>query len=159
MLELVVAPDDFLKKPCRDITPEEFKAGSADGLNLVQFANDLVIAMKHYRGIGLAAPQVRVGLRVFAINTEKKSLVVFNPTITEISGSYLSDEGCLSIPGVSGTVRRHRSLRLRGFGPTGLRIDVKLEKLMAAVAQHEFDHLDGVLFVDKAINGSLTQGQ
>lgn len=155
MLELVKVPDEFLRKPCRAITPEEMKAGEADGLKLVDFAKDLIAAMKHYNGIGIAAPQVRVGLNVFALNTERKPIVVFNPVLSEMTGTYLSEEGCLSIPNVNGTVRRSRELRLQGTGPTGLPIDFRVVKLLAAACQHEMDHLAGILFIDKAIEGSL----
>lgn len=158
MLELVKIPDSFLTQPARALTDDEIKAGkTAEGLVLLDFAKELVEAMLYYHGIGLAAPQVRVGLRIFAVDIPRKPFVVLNPILTEFEGSQLCEEGCLSIPGTKGTVRRHKKLRMTGFSVSGTKIDIVCKDLMANVVQHEYDHLEGVLFTGKAIAGSLIQ--
>jgi peptide deformylase len=105
------------------------------------------------RGIGLAAPQIGVDQRIIMIRHEQR-YVLYNPVIEEASGSYVAEEGCLSIPGLWGNVLRHNHITLRGTSPHGKETVLKLSGMAAVVPQHEIDHLDGVLFIDRLMPGS-----
>lgn len=110
--------------------------------------------LRNTSGVGLSAPQVGVSKRVIMVRREQRYALI-NPVIEEYSGIYLADEGCLSIPGLWGQVLRHKDITLRGTSPHGKEVILKLTEMEAVVPQHEIDHLDGVLFMDKAIQDSL----
>jgi len=118
--------------------------------------DDMMQTMSEYHGIGLAAPQVHETVRVVIVGVEQgedKPLHVFpvvNPEITPVGSATEEDwEGCLSLPDLRGRVPRHARVRLRGLDRAGDKIDVSLRDFPARVAQHEVDHLDGILFVDR----------
>ena len=123
---------------------------------LQKFFDDMIETMHEYHGVGLAAPQVHEGLRVFVAmldeepDEESEAIVVVNPEITP-RGTATEEgwEGCLSIPDIRGIVPRHTDVTLRGVDRTGKPIDLRLRGFPARVAQHETDHLDGVLFFDR----------
>lgn len=104
-------------------------------------------------GIGLAAPQIGVDQRIIMVRHDQR-YVLYNPVIEDASGLYVADEGCLSIPGLWGQVLRHNQITLRGISPHGKETVLKLSGMAAVVPQHEIDHLDGVLFIDKLVPGS-----
>lgn len=114
-------------------------------------------------GVGLSANQVGVSKRLFVARVpdgegRSKFYAVLNPVLTKISKETLSaEEGCLSIPGVFGTMTRPAKVTLEGLNPLGKRIKIKAVGLLARVFQHEIDHLDGKLFIDKATNLHLIQ--
>ena len=123
---------------------------------------DLLDTMAEYHGVGLAAPQIHESLRVFVGVLESakpgggedvpdpEAAVIINPEVTTIGEEVVEDwEGCLSIPDIRGRVPRAREIRLRGLNREGGRIDLTLRDFPARVAQHEADHLDGVLFFDR----------
>jgi len=101
-------------------------------------------------GIGLAAPQVGVSERIIVIDIGDGLIVVINPRIVEASGSEVDIEGCLSIPGISGYVERAARVVVEGLDERGKPLRMEAESLLARVFQHEIDHLDGILFTDKA---------
>ncbi|MCE2809273.1 MAG: peptide deformylase [Planctomycetota bacterium] len=110
--------------------------------------------MYEHRGVGLAANQVNLPLRLFIANPtgEKDSgeeLVFLNPVIQKASGSFEADEGCLSLPGLHGTVKRNKSVQVNAYSMDGKEINLKVEGFLARIIQHEVDHLDGVLFIDR----------
>jgi len=118
--------------------------------------DDMMQTMSEYHGIGLAAPQVHETVRLVIVGVEQgedKPLHVFpvvNPEITPVGSATEEDwEGCLSLPDLRGRVPRHARVRLRGLDRAGDKIDVSLRDFPARVAQHEVDHLDGILFVDR----------
>ncbi|HLJ68214.1 MAG TPA: peptide deformylase [Chloroflexota bacterium] len=112
--------------------------------------DDMVETMKAAPGAGLAAPQVGVPLRAIVTNVDDKVRVVINPEIVEQSDEeYEDDEGCLSIPGWWGPVKRRTAVTVRGLGRTGKPVKIKAEGLEARCFQHEIDHLDGILFIDR----------
>jgi len=151
-LEIVLYPDPFLTQPCRAITPEEIKAGSADGWNLAELVERMKATMFASEGIGLAAPQVGVGLRLFMADITKDHsgfFVVLNPTLSEIHGSVQEEEGCLSIPRVRAKVKRPAGVKVSGVDLKGQPFSFEATELLARVCQHEYDHLDGVLFINK----------
>src|SRR5262249_8391066 len=122
--------------------------------------DDMLETMVEYHGVGLAAPQVHEGLRIFvaAIGPEQDEteqadadpFVIINPEITPVGSDVGEDwEGCLSIPDIRGRVPRAREIRVRGLSRKGERLDQAWEGFSARVIQHETDHLDGVLFFDR----------
>ncbi len=103
-------------------------------------------------GIGLAAPQVGIGKRLFVIDVREpdfEPLTVVNPVILESSGSEKGEEGCLSLPGLIGVVERAARVTLGGFDVAGRPIRLDATGLLARAIQHEIDHVDGVLFIDR----------
>jgi peptide deformylase len=120
------------------------------------FIDDMVATMYEYHGVGLAAPQVHEGLRLFVAmldedpGDESEALVVINPEITANSAEMEDGwEGCLSIPDIRGMVPRHTDITMKALDRNGKAIELRLRGFPARVAQHETDHLDGVLFFDR----------
>lgn len=112
---------------------------------------DMIVAMKHASGIGLAAPQVGVSLKIFTVNLEEKIYVFINPEIKDISGDAIPfEEGCLSVHKIWGPVVRPKKLTLKAVNENGESVKIRAKGLLARVIQHEMDHLNGVLFIDKA---------
>jgi len=108
-------------------------------------------AMKEAEGIGLAAPQIGVPLRIFVAEVKGKFYAVINPEIIKTSKKTdIMEEGCLSVPGYYGPVKRFRRIVISGLDQRGKKIKIKAFGLLARVFQHEIDHLNGTLFVDKA---------
>lgn len=101
--------------------------------------------------VGLAAPQIGISLRVIVIGLpEEEDIVLINPKVARRKGERLIDEGCLSVPGYSGQVKRSESVTVKGRNQNGKEIRIKAEGLLAQVLEHEIDHLDGILYVDHA---------
>ncbi len=128
-----------------------------DTPQLHRLVADMQETMRHFDGAGLAAPQIGVGLRVMVFGFESNlrypavgeipSTVLINPTLTVLSPETEEDwEGCLSLPGLRGQVPRWRRLRYAGFDPFGQPIERTVEGFHARLVQHEYDHLDGVLY-------------
>jgi peptide deformylase len=122
--------------------------------DLHQLIEDMVETMNAAPGVGLAANQVGSLHRVFVANPSEdhdpaKLLVVINPELVERQGELVSEEGCLSIPEFRDKVRRDRRVLVRGLDRNGRPIQVEGEDLLARILQHEIDHLNGVLFVDR----------
>jgi len=137
-------PDPVLRMRAREV--EEF---DGDLGNLVERLTHL---LKEANGLGLAATQIGVLRRVFAFlpDTEQAPVIVVNPSFAATSEESESDtEGCLSLQGVVIPVERHASLTLEGKDPQGNDVRLELEGLPARIAQHELDHLDGVLILDR----------
>ena len=121
--------------------------------DLHPFIEDMFETMYEAEGIGLAAPQVGVSKRVIVIDIEKHHpeyprIALINPVITLTVGEELGEEGCLSLPGVRGIVRRSAIVKVEGLLPNGNKIEFDASHLMARVLQHEIDHLNGILFTD-----------
>jgi peptide deformylase len=120
--------------------------------------DDMIDTMTEYRGVGLAAPQVHEGVRLFVAaldpgddeEEDAEPVVVINPEITIVGSDVVEDwEGCLSIPDIRGRVPRAREIKVRAFDRSGARIELSAHDFPARVIQHEADHLDGVLFFDR----------
>lgn len=109
----------------------------------------MLITMHDANGLGLAAPQVGEGVRVMVAQVEDRVVVLADPEIVHAEGEEIATEACLSIPGVVGDVPRATSLTMRGKNRRGRRVTVIADGLLARVLQHEFDHLDGILFPDR----------
>jgi peptide deformylase len=120
--------------------------------------DDMLDTMSEYHGVGLAAPQVHEGVRLFVAaldsgdddEEESEAIAIINPEITIVGSDVVEDwEGCLSIPDIRGRVPRARDIKVRALDRTGARIELSAHDFPARVIQHETDHLDGVLFFDR----------
>lgn len=111
---------------------------------------DMFETMRDAPGVGLAGPQVGVLERIFVWETDEEDGVVINPTIVERSDdTFEGEEGCLSLPGIAYDVDRHYRIVVEGLDIDGEPIRLEVEDFRARVFQHEIDHLDGVLFIDR----------
>jgi peptide deformylase len=125
--------------PVKEITPEI--------LNLIR---DMAETMYTAPGVGLAAPQVGVSKRIIIIDGEEEGLIVLiNPTMVKSEGEVIEEEGCLSIPGVYSEVKRSSKVTVKALNKSGEPIKITKEGLLARALQHEIDHLEGILFVDR----------
>lgn len=117
---------------------------------LQQLLDDMVETMRHAAGVGLAAPQVRVGKRLFVYDIGEGPGAILNPEIVRREGEQLGIEGCLSIPRLHGEVKRAMTVDVKGLDRDGRPIRIRATEYLARVFQHEIDHLDGILFIDLA---------
>lgn len=112
--------------------------------------DDMIETMHHAEGVGLAAPQVGVLRRIIVIDIGEGPIVLVNPEILEMSGEQDGQEGCLSVPDMAGQVKRPDYVRIRGLNREGQEVEYEGRELLARAFCHEYDHLEGVLYVDKA---------
>jgi peptide deformylase len=133
--------DPVLKQQAREV--EVF-----DG-NLAALVDTMYETMYEAVGVGLAAPQIGVQRRIFTYDVGEGPHAVANPEIVEASGEWLYNEGCLSVPGLHFEISRPKVVTLRGFGVDGSKIEIEADEMLARVFQHEIDHLDGVLLLDR----------
>lgn len=136
--------DPILRERCREV--------DSVGDEVRDLVEDLKATMYDADGIGLAAPQIGVPLRVFVYDVrEEEHLagVLINPRIVESSGSVRESEGCLSIPDLTEVVERHERVVIEGLDADGQDVRLRAEGLLSRCLQHESDHLDGVLFFDR----------
>lgn len=138
--------DPVLHRPSAPLAPGD--------LDLSALVDDLIDTMRAAKGVGLAAPQVGVSRRVFVVDVSfgqrPRDLLVFvNPTFARREGMQLEEEGCLSVPGIHATVARPAALTVRAIDRSGRPVSVDASGLLARAVQHEMDHLDGILFVDR----------
>jgi len=111
---------------------------------------DMTETMWHQVGIGLAAPQIGVSLRIFVMDDGKRGArAIVNPIVTERGGVVKEEEGCLSLPGVFGVVERSKTITVTAMDADGKPVSLEATGLKARIVQHELDHLDGVLFIDR----------
>jgi peptide deformylase len=131
------------------------------GAAIQKLIDDMLETMREYHGVGLAAPQVHEGVRLFVASldsgrdddSERESaapVAIINPEIQQVGTDVVEDwEGCLSIPDIRGRVPRAREIRVKAFDRQGERIEIRALDFPARVIQHETDHLDGILFFDR----------
>jgi peptide deformylase len=118
------------------------------------FLTDLVETMYHAKGVGIAAPQVGVGTRVCIAESADGPIALINPVIEKSSWKQQTDEeGCLSVPGTYGPVTRAKGVTVTALGLDGKEMRFRATELFARIIQHEIDHLDGILFVDRVAAG------
>lgn len=162
ILDILKFPDPRLRRKCepvKEVTPE-----------LRKFAEDMLETMYSFKGIGLAAAQVNKTIRLFVADTRLKGegderypseeatdlekaapmpFVIFNPVITKRVGKTTYDEGCLSVPSYYETVERFEKIVVEGLNIKGERFKLEVDGLLSICIQHEIDHLDGKLFIDR----------
>jgi peptide deformylase len=149
--EIVTTPDPVLRRKARKITTID--------KDLQVLIDDMIETMRVAPGVGLAAPQVGISERLIVIeygsdedeNVPKKLFVVINPEIIEASEELVNGpEACLSIPRMVGEVERSKSVTVKGLNRHGKHVKIKVSGWMARIFQHEIDHLEGILFTDRA---------
>ncbi|HTQ12033.1 MAG TPA: peptide deformylase [Fimbriimonadaceae bacterium] len=139
---VVKIPDPVLYK----IAAEVAKIGKKQH----QLIDEMIRIMKKANGVGLAAPQVGVLQRIIVIAPEgMRPMALINPKVVKAEGEFIGQEGCLSIPGLYGDVKRPAFVQIEAYDRRGRQFMFDLEGMPAKVAQHEIDHLDGILFTDK----------
>lgn len=159
MLRPIITPDNpILRRKASAVKDPRDPA-------LQRLIDDMIETMREAPGVGLAAPQVAVSQRLAVIEyapgsedlpedaepPEPKLYVVINPEIVTKSADMVDGvEGCLSIPGYAGTVKRHQAITVKALNRQGRPIKIKAQGWLARIFQHEIDHLDGVLFIDRA---------
>jgi len=150
-LRIVKYPHPSLRAKNEDITAEELKEGSINKL-----AKEMLLLMYAAEGVGLAAPQVGVNKRLMVYNEsgDKKKwldeVVMVNPRIVELSEAKdIETEGCLSFPDMSGDVERAKWIKVEALNLKGKKIKKKFKGWEARIFQHEYDHLDGVVYIDR----------
>lgn len=142
---IVCEGDEILRKKARYI--DEITDRIKDTLE------DMLETMRDSRGVGIAAPQVGVLRRMFIAEPEPERVYfMINPVILEKSGSQVGDEGCLSVPGLIGTVERPSHIKIEALDLEGNKQVYEFDDFDARVMCHEYDHLEGVLYIDKAEN-------
>lgn len=148
MVEIVEYGDPILRrraKRVRRITERHRK-----------LADSMVEVIREAPALGVAAPQLGVPERVIAASVDEKEIyIVVNPRIVSVEGEEVGTEGCLSLPGLQGKVKRAGRVIVKGLDLSGEPVEVEAEGLLARVFQHEVDHLEGVLFIDRALPGTL----
>lgn len=142
--EIRVLGDPALRVRCEEV-------GKVDD-EVRRLVDDLVATMHAADGIGLAAPQIGVPLRVFVYDVRDPEIepgALINPRIVEAGGTVRDTEGCLSIPGFNETVERYATVVVEGLDRDGREVRIEAADLLSRCLQHECDHLDGVLFIDR----------
>ena len=135
--------DEVLKKECKAVTEV-----TDHTLELIE---DMFDTMYSAGGVGLAAPQVGIRKQIVVIDVEDgNQYVLINPVIEEMSGSQTGQEGCLSVPGKCGQVTRAEYVKAKALNENMEEFEIEADGLLARCILHECDHLDGVLFIDKA---------
>jgi peptide deformylase len=144
---VVKYPDPVLRKkaaPVEKISPE-----------ILAFLDEMGELMYDSNGVGLAAPQVGISLRIIVVDVGEKLHYLINPVIVAREGEQTGIEGCLSFPGLHGEVTRAQRVEIRAINRRGKKISLSGEGMWARAMQHEIDHLDGILFVDHVLPETL----
>lgn len=144
--EIRLSTDDILRKKSKEVTDINEK--------ILTLLDDMADTMYDANGVGLAAPQIGILRRVVVIDIGDGIIELINPVIIETSGEQFGEEGCLSVPGKIGDVRRPNYCKVKALNREGKEITVEGEELLARALCHEIDHLDGNLYIDK-VEGSL----
>ena len=138
-----ISTDEVLRKKCKEV--KEIRP------NLLTLLDDMADTMYEANGVGLAAPQVGILKRAVVIDIGEGLVELINPEILETSGSQIDDEGCLSVPGKYAPVDRPNYVKVKAMDRDGNEFIIEGEELMARALCHEIDHLDGILYIDKAL--------
>jgi len=142
---VVTEGDEILRKRCREVSEV------TDRIRMTM--EDMLETMREQYGVGIAAPQVGIMRRMFIAEPEPERVYyMINPEILEQSGSQIDDEGCLSVPGMIGTVERPEKIKIKAMDLDGVEHVYDFEGFDARVMCHEYDHLEGILYIDKAEN-------
>ena len=141
-LKILTAGDPVLRQTAAEVTKIDKK--------LIKLLRDMAETMYAADGVGLAAPQIGVSKRIVVIDVGDGIIEMINPVIVNKEGSVVGGEGCLSVPEYEGEVERAEKVECEFTDRSGKRYLIETDGLLAIAIQHELDHLDGVLFIDKA---------
>jgi peptide deformylase len=148
--EIVGQDHPTLRKVAKRVDPKEI-----DEPLFQQLIDDMFETMYDAPGVGLAAPQINVSKRIFVVDVhddEHEPAVVINPKIESAEEEVELREGCLSVPGMVGEITRYKRIAVTGLDRAGQKIRIEGEGLLAQCLQHEIDHLNGTLYIDRAKN-------
>ena len=141
--KILTEDDETLRKKSRPVTEVTDRIRG--------ILDDMAETMHDAHGVGLAAPQVGILRRMFVVQIDDENLYeLINPQIVESDGDQYGEEGCLSVPGYVGMVHRAEYVRIQGLDRNGNSVEYEGEGLLARAFQHEYDHLDGIIYTDKA---------
>ena len=144
MLKILTNPDPILRQKAKPVTNFSDK-------KLQKLIPEMIETMQKSDGVGLAAPQVGESIRLAVVTYRKKTIVLINPEITKKSlMREWGEEGCLSVPTIYGDVKRHKKITVKYLDAQGKKQTIQAFGMLARIIQHEVDHLDGILFIDKA---------
>ncbi|MBR0600224.1 peptide deformylase [Sinanaerobacter chloroacetimidivorans] len=141
---IVTEGDDILRKRAREVSEIDER--------ITMILDDMLETMRAQNGVGIAAPQVGILKRMFIVEVDDQVMELINPEIVESDGIQLEEEGCLSIPGKVGTVERPSYIKMKGLNREGKEVVYEGNGLLSIALSHEYDHLNGVLYIDKAID-------
>lgn len=139
--DVVKYPDPILRQQAKSIP-------KMDG-GLKTLIDDMLVTMKQEHGAGLAANQIGILQKILVYDDGSGPGVLINPKIVSAEGEQIGPEGCLSVPGLQGEVRRAEKIVVKGMDATGKAVKIKAEGFLARIFQHEIDHLEGRLFIDR----------
>lgn len=140
-LKILKIGDPLLKKRAKSVSRITTKHQ--------KLIKDMIETMIEAPGIGLAAPQVGVSERIIVLLIDENPVCVVNPKITKRSGKQVCNEGCLSVPGAEAPVERYEQIKVTGLDKKGESVSYEVKDVNAVIFQHEIDHLDGIIFVDR----------
>ncbi|MBO6263511.1 MAG: peptide deformylase [Clostridia bacterium] len=144
ILPILQIGDETLREKCEPVTSFD--------LNLASLLNDMKETLYDANGAGLAAPQVGVTKRIFVVSVDEGYFEFINPVILGTSGSQYGVEGCLSVKGKWGDVKRPKKVTIKAFDRFGKPFKIVAKDFFAKAISHEYDHLEGILYTDKADN-------
>lgn len=140
--KIITDPDPVLRQ--KSLTVKNVNAGV---LRVLENMRDTLYAAD---GVGLAAPQIGISKRIIVVDPGDRLIQIINPEIIYSEGEQNGSEGCLSVPGKVGWLKRAHKVTVKGLDPSGETIEIEAMDFLARILQHEIDHLDGILFPDKA---------
>ena len=141
LLDIKKAGAPVLKEICAPVDKIDAK--------LKRLMDDMAETMYEANGVGLAAPQVGIPIRLMVIDSGEGLFEFINPTIVKKEGSEIDTEGCLSVPDQRGKVARAQDIRVRYYTMEGVQVDAEFSGFAARIVQHEIDHLNGILFTER----------
>jgi peptide deformylase len=142
ILPIRIAPDPVLRQKATRVRNID--------TSIHELIKNMLETMHDAPGVGLAAPQIGVPLRVIVIGIpEQEDFALINPEVVKTKGERVVNEGCLSIPGYMGQLKRAESVIVKGRDPTGKEVRIKANELLAQALEHEIDHVNGVLYTDR----------
>ena len=146
ILHICTYPEEILRQPAERVTDIDEE--------VVRLVDQMAETMYSAPGIGLAATQVGVAKQLLVADIaprkpESELIVLINPEIVAAEGEVIIEEGCLSVPEYQAEVKRHEKITVRGLNLKGEEVEIEAEGLLAVVLQHEIDHLNGMLFIDR----------
>jgi peptide deformylase len=148
ILNILTYPNPVLRKKSKAVDKVDAK--------IRKLIKDMIETMLAAPGVGLAAPQVGQNIRVIVVNVGEGAFAVVNPKIKKKNKTFQTfEEGCLCLPGIVGPVERPSKVTVEGLDKNGEKIVIEAEGFLATVLQHEIDHLEGIIFIDKVSDKSL----
>jgi len=147
---MTVYPIKYLPEPVLRQKAKRVPGNPQNDASLQRLIDDMIESMYAANGVGLAAPQIGISLRLVVIGIpDEEPFALINPEIVKVSGERELDEGCLSVPGYRGVIKRHRVVTAKGLDREGKAVRIKArDNLLAQALEHEIDHINGIVYID-----------